>query len=94
MITKNYKIYGVLGHRQRASFGKTFSFSTSRNNKPVYVSCFNSDYTGTNDYSILAIMADDEEAIQEELYAQIDDGIFENCNVGSIEEIEHIVFTR
>lgn len=85
MLEKKWKIYGIEGHRQSASFGK------SRKNVKtwggVYFDLLNSDITGTNDYTILIVRAETEKLCRAELYAQISDGIFENCRVGKIEEI-------
>lgn len=85
MFEKIWKIYGVDGHRQSASFGRS-----SINGKTwggIHLDVLNSDITGTNEYTILVVRAETENLCRAELYAQISDGIFENCRVGRIEEI-------
>lgn len=92
---KYFKIYGNDGHRQRESFNDSTSFTT-RNGMKIEV--YNSDKTGTNEYSILAI--DDSKNknkdvnIENELQAQLDDGVFENSRFGKIVEISKNEFDK
>lgn len=48
---------------------------------------FNSDETGTNDFTILRIVRDTEMECDAEFYGQVFDGVFENSNVGEFKEI-------
>ena len=78
-----WKVYGADGHRQRLSFGDSFSFAHDN------ISCavFNSDITGTNEYTILNVIASSIEECRKELVAQLCDGVFEDSKYGKIEEI-------
>lgn len=84
MNIRFWKVYGEDGHRQRESFRASDSFTTLNGNK---VEVWNSDKTGTNEYTIVKISAVTKERCQEELDAQIYDGIFENSEVGKVVEI-------
>ncbi len=83
-ITKRFRVYGLDGHRQRASFGKSDRFYTWDN--LAEITCLCSDRTGTNEYVELIITCPEWDSYHE-LEAQISDGIFENCRVGKITEI-------
>lgn len=86
MVTKAWRIYGAKGHRQRASFGETIVAKVSNpGHKSTTVEVINSDITGTNEYSLLVIIGEDELCCDKEMEAQIYDGAFENCTVGNIE---------
>lgn len=87
MVTKIYKVYGKDGHRQAVSFqkSKTYDFSNGENIRILELK--NSDITGTNDYTLLTISRNTTEEVKSELEGQISDGIFENYNVGKIEEV-------
>lgn len=84
MVAKAFKVYGIDGHRQKMSFSESMYFAIPRERK-VYV--FNSDLTGTNEYSIVFILRKTESEIYDELFGQISDGFFENCRVGKIAEM-------
>ena len=86
MNSRFWKVYGKEGHRQRESFRASDSFTTLNGNK---VEVWNSDKTGTNEYSIVKITAESEKACLEELNAQLSDGVFENSRVERIEEINN-----
>lgn len=88
MVTKSYKVYGFLGHRQRESFNKSYKWDFSEDDNVRIIEVENSDKTGTNDYTIVRITRNTDEECEAELNGQISDGIFENSNVGDIEEIE------
>lgn len=88
MVTKSYKVYGFLGHRQRESFNKSYKWDFSEDDNVRIIEVENSDKTGTNDYTIVRITRNTAEECEAELNGQISDGIFENSNVGDIEEIE------
>ena len=81
-MTKEYRIYGILGHRQRESFNKSYTWDFSEGNNKRIIEVLNSDKTGTNEYTILRITRNTEEECYAELEAQISDGIFENSRVG------------
>lgn len=86
--TRIWKIYGVEGRRQRASFGKSFVWDFSKNKDVRILEMECSDKTGTNDYVILKITRNTSEDCERELWGQISDGIFENSRVGIIEEVK------
>lgn len=71
--------------------GKVFSilrFMTSVvKEKTRIITVFNSDETGTNDFTILRIVRDTEMECDAEFYGQLSDGVFENSNVGEFKEI-------
>lgn len=86
MATRTWRVYGAEGHRQRESFCDSIEFDTWSGE---HIEILNSDKTGTNEYSIVRITSNgSERSCEEALNAQISDGIFENCNVGRIEEIQ------
>lgn len=87
MITRTWKVYGIEGHRQRESFGKSYKYDWSKENQTRIVEVINSDITGTNDYSIIKITRDSAEECLQELEGQLSDGIFENSRYGKVEEI-------
>ena len=86
-VTRTWKIYGAYGHRQAESFNKSTCYDWSDGDSIRIVSTLNADATGTNDYSIVRITRNTAEECQRELDGQISDGIFENYNVGEVEEI-------
>ena len=88
MFTRSWKVYGLCGHRQRESFFPSYKYDFSDKEKGIRIlEVENSDKTGTNAYSIVRITRNTAEECEKELYGQISDGIFENSNVGEIEEI-------
>lgn len=78
-----WKVYGADGHRQRISFRESFTLFSGDN----IITVFNSDITGTNEYSIVTITAETINDCQNELNAQLVDGIFENSKYGKIVEL-------
>ena len=86
-VTRTYKVYGLDGHRQSESFNHSYKWDFSENNNTRILEVFNSDKTGTNDYTIIKITRNTASECEDELDGQITDGIFENCRVGKIEEI-------
>ncbi len=88
-ITKTYKVYGATGHRQHQSFTPSvlWDFSTEEHTRIIDIR--NSDKTGTNDYTIVAITCDTAEACENEIWGQVSDGYFENARVGNVEEVEN-----
>lgn len=80
-MTRFFRVYGILGHRQRESFSKSYSFTDC---KGVSYVVFNSDITGTNDYTELVVSGGSNEIIDDSLRGQLSDGIFENSNFGDV----------
>lgn len=91
MATRVWKVYGAEGHRQRESFNSSqlYDFSTSESGNIRLIRVYNSDMTGTNEYTIVSITRNTPEECFDELIGQISDGIFENCRVGKFEEVEN-----
>lgn len=81
MVRVTFRVFGKDGHRQRASFGKTYSFMTFDD---VRITCFCSDTTGSNEYVDVAIIAEDCKIAIDEMEKQLSDGIFENCRYGKV----------
>lgn len=86
-VTKSWKIYGMDGHRQRESFGKSYKYDFSEGTDVRIIEVDNFDKTGTNEYSIIRITKNSSEECEEELRGQLSDGIFENSRVGKVIEI-------
>lgn len=86
-VTKTYRVYGANGHRQRESFCKSCVMIFQKKGDVRIIQVFNSDITGTNDYSIISITRNTEEECVREFFGQLYDGIFENCRCGKIEEL-------
>ena len=86
-VTRTWKIYGANGHRQAESFNPSNCYDFSFGDMIRIISTLNADITGTNEYSVVRITRNTAEECEEELDGQITDGIFENYNVGEVEEI-------
>lgn len=84
MRVRTWKVWGQDGHRQRESFAPSWSFETENGAK---VGVFNADATGTHAYSIVRITAPTAELCENELLAQLSDGVFENSRTGKVEEL-------
>ena len=82
MVRVTFRVFGKDGHRQRASFGKSFEFDTFGGN--THIECVCEDVTLTNKFVDVIITADSLERCANELNAQLSDGIFEECTVGKI----------
>lgn len=87
MVTKFYKIYGKDGHRQKMSFGESMIYDFSKNGDKRVVELLNSDVLGHNEFSVLGITRNTLDEVEAELQSQLDDGLFEYCNYGKVEEI-------
>ncbi len=87
-ITRSWKVYGMDGHRQRESFFDSYIYNWTKGNDIRVIAVDNCDRTGTNEYSVVHITRNTGEECEEELLAQISDGIFENSRVGDYIEIE------
>lgn len=86
-VTRMWKVYGAPGHRQRESFFESYEYDFSTCNNTRIIKVYNSDQTGTNEYSIVSITRNTAEECLRELEGQISDGIFENSRVGRIVEL-------
>lgn len=85
-----YKVYGTAGHRQKESFCTSYEWEDSSVEFAVRkITVYNSDLTGTNDYTIIRIERATPDEVKEELFGQLSDGVFENCHTGKIEEITY-----
>lgn len=82
MVTMTWKVYGVNGHRQKQSFGKSESNNWSFDGSTRLVEIIREDQTGTNEYVIIRITRDTEDDCLAEFEGQLSDGIFENSRVG------------
>ncbi len=87
-VTKAWKIYGTEGHRQKESFNDSRYYDWSDGDNIRIVEVINGDRTGTNDYTILKITRNTDGECFDELLGQLDDGVFENCRTGKIEEVK------
>lgn len=88
MVTKAWKVYGLPGHRQRESFFPSVKYDWSKDGNARILEVFNSDRTGTNEYSIIRISRNTRQECVSEFFGQLWDGTFENCRVGDVEEID------
>lgn len=88
MVTKFYKIYGKEGHRQKMSFEESKSYDFSKNGNIREVTILNSDILGHNDFSIIQITRNTLAEVKAELQSQLEDGLFECCNYGKVEELK------
>ncbi len=86
-VTRTFRVYGVEGHRQREAFKPSYDFELKNTEIPVRFSVRNSDKTGTQAYSEVAVSSVSAAHIEKELFAQVEDGIFENSRTGEIVEV-------
>ena len=93
-VTKIWRVYGAEGHRQRISFFDSWGYDFSKGDKTRIIEVFNSDKTGTNEYSIIKITKNSEEECEKEFNGQLWDGIFENSRVGDFEKITEEEFNE
>ena len=82
MVRVTFRVFGKDGHRQRASFGESFEFSTFGGD--AHIECVCGDRTLTNKFVDVIITADSFKRCANELNAQLSDGIFEMGAVGKI----------
>ena len=87
MKTRVFRVYGCLGHRQRESFCRSYIYDFSKNGRVRILDVRNSDKTGTNAYTEVAVTCDTAEECASEISGQITDGIFENSNTGKVTEV-------
>lgn len=88
--TKVFKVYGLDGHRQRESFYPSYAYNWGKENSTNIVACLNSDFSSTNDYSILVIERNTLQEVYEALDAHLYSGILENSKKGKIEEVTDV----
>lgn len=87
-VTREWRVYGTFGgHRQKMSFLPSFRWDFSEGENIRIVEVDNADKTNTNEYSVLRITRNTEEECEREMWAQVDDGAFENYRHGEIVEI-------
>lgn len=87
MVTRVYRVYGCNGNRQRESFYPSYKYDFSNSKDIRIIEVRNSDKTGTNAYSEVAITRNTHEECINEIRGQISDGIFENSRVGYYEDV-------
>ena len=80
-----YKVKGLEGHRQSASFGRSSFWDFSQDGDVRKISVLREDILQTNDHVIVIIERNTAEECEAELNGQLSDGIFENCRVGGVE---------
>lgn len=87
--TRAWKVFGRDGHPQQESFAEshTYDFSDEYDGTRI-ISVLNADKTGSNDFSIIKITRNTRGECASELDGQLTDGIFENSDVGKVEEID------
>ena len=86
-VTRTWKVYGRLGHRQAISFSPSFTWDFSAEGNVRILDVENSDKTGTNEYTLVHITRNTREECLEEIRGQVTDGLFENYSVGYFEEV-------
>lgn len=86
MVTKQYKVYGIPGHRQAISFTKSMIHDFSVGDNIRILEIENADKTGTNEYTIVRITRNTAAECDAEIEGQVSDGIFEDSLTGIVEE--------
>ena len=90
MVTNIYRVYGVRGKDQEASFGESEVFSRSnKHGQLCETEIRNADLTGTHVYSEIVIKGETSDACDEEMDMQISDGLFETCPVGKVVQVHY-----
>lgn len=87
MVTISFKITGAEGHRHKASFGASRHFDWSKEDFPRVVEVFCADVLETHQYIVLRVSASTDAEARHECQSQVDDGLFEGCRYGKIEEL-------
>ena len=87
MVTREWRVYGAEGHRQKESFCDSSRDDFSTKDKVRIIEVDNFDRTGTHAYSIIRITCDTYKECSKELLGQLGDGVFENCRHGAVIEI-------
>ena len=91
-VTKRWRVYGAEGHRQRESFCESVKHDFSEGDDVRLLALYNSDLTGTNDFSVIEITRNTAEECVSEFNGQLSDGVFENSIIGRYEEIDVVEF--
>ncbi len=90
-VSRIWKVYGVWGYEQKESTFPSYSCDFTKgpysDGNMRKIDVYNSDKTGTNDYTVVKITRHTAEACLRELHGQVNDGIFENSQTGKIVEI-------
>ena len=82
------KVYGLEGHRQRASFGHSSFYDFGKKGFLTRkVNVLKEDVNKTNDYAIMICDCDTRRDACNEASGQLSDGAFENCRVGKCETV-------
>lgn len=85
--TKTFKVYGRTGHRQKESFNASYMYDFSADQATRIIEVFNSDMTGTNEYTVVRITRNTENECFDEIEGQLSDGIFENVGTGAVVDV-------
>lgn len=88
-VTRQWKVYGKNGHRQKVSFEPSVVYDWSKNGDVRIVELMNSDKTGTNEYCVVRITRNSSDECADEFVGQLCDGIFENARYGKVEELDN-----
>jgi len=86
-----FRVWGKEGHRQKASWMASVSFTCKDG---VHIETWGYDRTGSHEYVDIEFIISDESCttIDDELDAQLYDGVFECCNVGKIERLKYTYY--
>ena len=88
-VTREWRVYGHMGHRQKLSFNPSRVFDYRTPEEPRVIEIDSADKTGTNEFVVVRITRNTAEECKRELNSQLSDGIFEDVNTGaSIELID------
>lgn len=69
-------------------FGESMIYDFSKNGDKRVFEILNSDVLGHNDFSILGITRNTFDEVKSELQSQLEDGLFECCSYGKVEEFQ------
>ena len=88
-VTRTYRVYGREGgHRQKISFDPSVTWNFSDKYEGIRILTIrNSDVTGTNDYTEVAVTRNNADECAYEISGQISDGLFEDCYTGDVVEV-------
>lgn len=89
-----YRIWGMNGHRQKASWQNSIKLALD-NGLTIETWCF--DRTGTHDYVDVEISSEQGVCVKasdlfNELESQLSDGLFECCNYGEVEKMNYTFY--
>lgn len=89
-----YRIYGKEGHRFRGSWQASTKINLD-NGMTIETWCF--DRTGSHDYADMEISCESNHdfiapELYQELFSQLDDGLFEGCRYGGVEKLKYSYF--